>query len=351
MDVELASVLTAISKNPSIRCLHMTRSFSGIKPKHISTVMEAMVAMIQKDDFQLAELYLAENKLRNDIHNFINALGSNQSLQVLDITGNLMGDIGARLLAKALQINNKLRKISLDRNNVTLVGYNDLVYALENNFSMRTIPFPIVDIAPCFKNHPDRTDALMRRMQEYLQRNGNGLKRNNGQGFRLQHGFLLSATNQLIDKLVSETHETMSLRQGSTDSAVQRLLDDAENSKQLLPKLQEAIRTDSHPIEMRLNKISTEMNYCIKDYLEVRRGKLIFPSDKNYIVCLFMASSQETMETMLRTGLEQCPKALGTQNVINELRKVCNERLVLPEEFLSSCIVNTAGSEIMNKIR
>lgn len=33
-----------------------------------------------------------------------------------------MGDIGARLLAKALQINNKLRYISLDRNNVTLQG-------------------------------------------------------------------------------------------------------------------------------------------------------------------------------------------------------------------------------------
>lgn len=60
---------------------------------------------------------------------------------------------------------------------------------------------------------------------------------------------------------------------------------------------------------------------------------------------------QETMETMLRTGLEQCPKALGTQSVLNELRRVCNERLVLPEEFLNLCIVNAAGSEIMNKIR
>lgn len=36
-----------------------------------------------------------------------------------------MGDVGARLLAKALQINNKLRTIILDRNNITLQGsYN-----------------------------------------------------------------------------------------------------------------------------------------------------------------------------------------------------------------------------------
>lgn len=61
----------------------MTRSLSGMKLKHISVVMDALVGLIQKDDFPLTELILAENKLKNDIHDFINALGSNQSLQKL----------------------------------------------------------------------------------------------------------------------------------------------------------------------------------------------------------------------------------------------------------------------------
>lgn len=61
----------------------MTRSFTGMKLKHIATVMDALVGLIQKDDFPLTELILAENKLKNDIHDFINALGSNQSLQKL----------------------------------------------------------------------------------------------------------------------------------------------------------------------------------------------------------------------------------------------------------------------------
>uniref|UniRef100_A0A6B2ED94 Putative myosin-i-binding protein n=1 Tax=Phlebotomus kandelakii TaxID=1109342 RepID=A0A6B2ED94_9DIPT len=326
LDAELSPVLTAIGKNPSIKSLHMTRSFTGMKVKHIGSVMEALVALVQKDDFPLTELVLSENKLRNDIHNFINALGSNQSLQMLDISGNLMGDIGARLLAKALQINNKLRTISMDRNNITLQGYSDIVYALENNYSMRTIPFPVFDMAPCLKNHPEKTDSVMRRMQELLQRNGNGLKRSNGQGFRLQHGFLLSSTHQLIDKLVSETQETMSLRHNSSDMGVQRLLDDAENSKQLLPKLQEAVRCEMHPIEVKLGRMASDLSHVIQAYLE------------------------ETMETMLRTGVDQCPKSLGNQSVINELRKNCLERLNVSEEFLTSCIVNSAGSEIMNKI-
>jgi len=46
-------------------------------------------------------------------------------------SGNLMGDAGARLLAKALQINSRLKNIIYDRNNITLQGYCDLAYALE----------------------------------------------------------------------------------------------------------------------------------------------------------------------------------------------------------------------------
>lgn len=325
LDSEMASVLTAIGKNPSIRSLYLIKSFQGVKLKHIPNIMDALVNLIQKDDFMLTELYMSENKLKTDIHNFINALGSNQHLQVLDITGNLMGDIGARLLAKALQINNKLKTIILDRNLITLQGYSDIVYALENNYSLRHIPFPLYDIAPTLKNHPEKTDGIMRKMQEYLHRNGSGIKRQPGQGFRLQQGFLLSATHQLVDKLVSETQETISL-QTSENSGVQRLLEDAENCKQLLPKLQDSVRCDPHPIEMKLNKMTNDLTYSVKIYLE------------------------ETMETMLKTGIEQCPKTLGNQNVVSELRKNCEERLHISDEFLQTCIVNCAGGEIMNKI-
>ncbi|XP_055620495.1 F-actin-uncapping protein LRRC16A isoform X3 [Toxorhynchites rutilus septentrionalis] len=326
LDSEMASVLAAIGKNPSIRVLHMSKCFNGMKLKHIAIVMDALVNLIQKDDFQLQELILSENKLKNDLHNFINALGSNQYLQVLDITGNVMGDIGARLLAKALQINNRLKTIFLDRNNITLQGYGDIVYALEHNFSMKNIPFPVFDISPCLKQHPDRTDMLMRKMQELLFRNGSGLRRTNEQGFRLQHGFLLSSTHQILDKLVAETQESMSMRQGSLEGSLIRLLEDANNCKQLLPKLQESVRSDPHPIEVRLCKMKTDLNASIKNYL------------------------QETMETMLRTGIEQCPKTLGNQLVLAELRKGCEERLIISEEFLQSCLVNSAGGEIMNRI-
>lgn len=73
----------------------MTRSFTGMKLKHIAAVMDSLVGLVQKDDFPLNELVLSENKLKQDIHDFINALGSNQSLQKL-------GKFGTFLMLKLL---------------------------------------------------------------------------------------------------------------------------------------------------------------------------------------------------------------------------------------------------------
>lgn len=83
LETEFSSVVSAIGRNSSIRCLYMTRSFNGLKVKYIPAVMDSLVNLIQKDDFMLTELVLSENKLKIDIHNFLNALGGNQSLQVL----------------------------------------------------------------------------------------------------------------------------------------------------------------------------------------------------------------------------------------------------------------------------
>lgn len=42
-----------------------------------------------------------------------------------------MDDVGARMLAKALQINNKLQTIIWDKNGTTVQGFQDIANALE----------------------------------------------------------------------------------------------------------------------------------------------------------------------------------------------------------------------------
>jgi hypothetical protein len=120
MDGDLANVVLAISKNKSLRHLQMGRSMK----KHMSTIMDSIVHILQDDECLLQSLFIPDCRLRSDTFNLLNALGDNKSLETLDISGNLIGDSGARLMAKALQINNKLKTIIFDRNNVTLLGYN-----------------------------------------------------------------------------------------------------------------------------------------------------------------------------------------------------------------------------------
>jgi leucine-rich repeat-containing protein 16 len=54
---------------------------------------------------------------------------------------------------------------------------------------------------------------------------------------------------------------------------------------------------------------------------------------------------------MLKTAIEECPKIFGNQNIVEELRKSCEERAQISDDFLQMCVVNYAGGEMMTKIK
>ncbi|XP_075224401.1 capping protein regulator and myosin 1 linker 1 leucine rich repeat protein [Lycorma delicatula] len=335
MDVDLAAVVTAVSKNKSIKHLHMGRNLGNMKAKHTAAVMDAVVQMIQEEDCVLQTLAIPDSRLKSDLHNLINALGGNQCLQTIDISGNLMGDAGARLLAKALQINSRIRSILYDRNNITLQGYNDLAYALESNYTVRYMPLPIYDVLPCMKVSAEKTDTVMKRIQEILYRNVSPKKYSNGQAFRLQQGFLLSSTQQMVDRLVVQTQDTIrTLAQESTDknndiNHATNLIQDADNSKHLLTRLHEVVQRREevgNPIEMKLKQVTEELQSVIVSYL------------------------QDSVENMIKCAEEQCPTVFSEDRVQDEVRKMCREKSNLEHDFVQSCIVEQAGTNIMNKI-
>lgn len=278
MDVDLASVIVAISKNKSLKHLNLSRSMLNMKAKHVSTVMDAVVQIIQDEDCLLQSLLIADCRLKSDLHNFLNALGDNKCLETIDISGNLIGDSGARLLAKALQINNKLKSIIYDRNNITLQGYNDLAYALESNHTVRYMPFPIYDIAPCMKNSADRADFIMRRIQELLNRNVSPCKKDFRKTYSLQPGFLLSSKQHSIDRLVLQTQDIIKSLVAEANCSnndinhATGVIQDAENCKQLLNKLQEVAqqKDEVHPVKVKLMQSAGEIHSTICDYIQVR---------------------------------------------------------------------------------
>ena len=206
----MSGVIQGIARNKSIISLNLSRNMTNVKSKHFPTITEAIVQLLQDEETAVQKLNLCDCKLKAELGNVINALGSNQCLQHLDITGNLMGDSGARLLAKALQINTRLRTINLDRNQISLQGYTDITYALNSNYAMRHIPFPTFDLQSAIKTQPERVDAIIHRMQELLQRNSSPQRfRNSAQAFRLTQGFVMSSTQQVLDKVAASAQDNI----------------------------------------------------------------------------------------------------------------------------------------------
>ncbi|XP_066939527.1 F-actin-uncapping protein LRRC16A isoform X18 [Macrobrachium rosenbergii] len=337
LESQLGPVVDAISKNKSIKKLDLGRNLINIKSKHVYPVVESIVKMIQEEDCVLESLSINDSRLKTDLHNLLNALGSNHCLRNLDISGNYMGDSGARLLAKALQINSKLQYISYDRNNVTLQGYSDIAYALQSNYSVKFMPFPVHDCMLCMKTAPERTENLMRRIQDTLFRNVSPMKYSNGQAFRLQQGFLLSSTQQQVDRLVLQTGEVVrtlrrsGMEYGGSNSLqwAEGLISDADNSKQLISHLHDVVlRRDEagNPIETKLHQISSDLHAVITNYL------------------------QDTVESMVRSAQDKCPNVLSEEKVVDDVRAACMAKSQLSSQLVETAIVEQAGSVILNKV-
>ncbi len=340
IEAEMSGVMQGVARNRSLLSLNVSKNMTSVKPKHLPAVMESIVQLLQDEETALQKLNLSDCRLRTELNNVINALGSNQCLQHLDISGNQMGDVGARLLAKALQINTRLRIINLDRNAISLQGYTDITYALQSNFAMRHIPLPTFDLQPFIKTHPDRVDAVVHRMQELLQRNSSPHKfRNTAQAFRLTQGFLLSSTQQILDRVSAQTQDNIDTlvklnvenSQSESVELAQGMISDAENSKHLLSALHE-VTARGTDVDLKLKQVSLDLTNFVTSYIH------------------------QNVESMLKCAERQCPHimkpetASGSKTVVADLRAACHKKCQVSPDFVSGLIMEQLGLEIHNKI-
>ena len=87
LEAEMAGVMQGLAKNRSLLSLNVSKNMTNIKTKYQSSVIESLVGLITNDESAINKLNLSDCKLKSEINNVINALGSNQSLQTLDISG------------------------------------------------------------------------------------------------------------------------------------------------------------------------------------------------------------------------------------------------------------------------
>jgi len=74
-------------------------------------------------------------------------LGNNNSLTELNISGHQIGNKGAIALSKSLQINQCLNTLFWDQNQIGLLGFKNIKYALKINKTLKYMPLNVADIA------------------------------------------------------------------------------------------------------------------------------------------------------------------------------------------------------------
>lgn len=107
----------------------------------------------------MKELIISDARLGSPLNIVFGALAET-TIEQLDICNNEIGNYGARLLSKALQMNTSIRVLALDRNQISADGFAEISHALRVNHTLISIPYPTLDIADSL-TRPDRNKLLM----------------------------------------------------------------------------------------------------------------------------------------------------------------------------------------------
>nr|XP_013796512.1 PREDICTED: leucine-rich repeat-containing protein 16A isoform X1 [Apteryx mantelli mantelli]XP_013796536.1 PREDICTED: leucine-rich repeat-containing protein 16A isoform X1 [Apteryx mantelli mantelli] len=341
LESDLSTLVVWLSKNRSIRHLALGKNFNNMKSKNLTPVLDNLVQMIQDEDSPLQSLSLADSKLKTEVTIIINALGSNTSLTKVDISGNAMGDMGAKMLAKALQINTKLRTVIWDKNNITAQGFQDIAVALEKNYTLRFMPIPMNDASQALKTNPEKTEEALQKIENYLLRNHETRKYLQEQAYRLQQGIVASTTQQMIDRICVKVQDHLnSLRNCGVDvvqedvKSAERLMRDAKNSKTLLPNLYHlggaswtgANGSLSNPIQVTLESMAGEVTRVVDEQLKT------------------------LLESMVDAAENLCPNVMKKAHIREDLIEASTEKISIPRTFVKNVLLEQSGIDILNKI-
>ncbi|KAM7332539.1 hypothetical protein ACRRTK_009247 [Alexandromys fortis] len=173
---DMVTLVLAIGRSRSLKHVALGRNFNVRCKETLDDVLHRIVQLMQDDDCPLQSLSVAESRLKQGASVLLRALSTNPKLTALDISGNAIGDAGAKMLAKALRVNTRLR------NNTSALGLLDVAQALEENHSLKSMPLPLNDIAQAQRSRPELTaravhqevNELCQSVQEHVELLGCG---------------------------------------------------------------------------------------------------------------------------------------------------------------------------------
>uniref|UniRef100_W5MIW1 Capping protein regulator and myosin 1 linker 2 n=1 Tax=Lepisosteus oculatus TaxID=7918 RepID=W5MIW1_LEPOC len=333
-DSDMVTLVLSIGHSQSIRHLALGKNFT-MKSRALTDVLHRIVQLIQEEECPLESLSVADSKLKTGTTVLINALGSNTSLTKIDISGNLIGDTGAKMLAKALQINTKLRTLIWDKNNVTASGFLDVANAMEKNYTLHSMAIPMSDVSQAYRSSPEKTEEALQKIQSCLVRNSQRQAFVSDQVFRLQQGIITSTSEQLVQRLCLKVQDSVkpltscSVQEVQDDIlSAEEVLRDARASISLLPTLYELGRAPSSAsaLQDRLNDAARVITNDITEEI------------------------QDLVQCMLGAAQRSCPRMIQRTAVRDQLASCVSKKSRQAASFVQETLMQQAGAHIRNKL-
>ncbi|KAK5907277.1 hypothetical protein CesoFtcFv8_005145 [Champsocephalus esox] len=327
LDADLLTVLPALSRHPSLKHLHLGKNFN-IKNRVLDEALQKLVQLIQEEECALQSLSLIDSRLRSRGTVLVNALGSNTCLKKVDLSGNNMDDIGAKMLSKALQINTSLRSVTWDRNNTSAAGFLDVARALEHNFILQYMPLPLSDISQAYRSAPERTEQALTKIQRSLVRNNQTQRFSQRQALRLHQGLVTSTSEQVMERLCVRVQQQVCVLRGAGEieeiQAAKQVLKEARNSRALYPSLCELAHVLS-------------VDGPVRQKLDCLAGELAKAADKEL---------QVIVDSMVSLCRELCPISSSAAERLSPPLSSVSERVSIPRSAIRTALMERAAQDI-----
>ncbi|KAM4618957.1 capping protein, Arp2/3 and myosin-I linker protein 2 isoform 3-T3 [Polymixia lowei] len=329
---DMVTLVLSLGRCYSLRHLALGKNFP-MKSRALTDVLQRIVQLLQDEECALESLSVCDSKLKTGATILINSLGSDVTLAQVDLSGNSIGDTGAKILAKALLTNTKLRTLVWDRNNVTARGFQDVADALERNFTLQQMSLPLADVTQGYRSNPERTEVALHKIQQCLQRNNQ--RHSEGrhlhqQGLRTQHSTekeVQGLCRQLEDSLQTLTpYNNQEVR--ADFLSAEEVLSNARKSLRLLPSLYELGRSPS----------GGDMVNCI------------LTDTATALTNEITGDIQELAQAMLTCAEGVCPRVVQRSSVCERLAECVTRRSRQTGTFLRSTLVEHTGQIISNKL-
>ncbi|XP_041693316.1 capping protein, Arp2/3 and myosin-I linker protein 2 [Coregonus clupeaformis] len=331
---DMVTLVLSIGRSHSIRHLALGRNFT-MKSRALTDVLQRIVQLIQEEECPLESLSVCDSKLKTGTTILINSLGSNASLTKIDISGNCIGDTGAKMLAKALLINTKLRTLVWDRNNVTAKGFLDVANALERNFTLQHISIPMNDVTHGYRNSPEKTEEALQKIQACLIRNSQRQSGGPDQILNLQQGLKTVRSEQMVQGLCQRLQESVrplapcNIQEVQSDIlAAEEVLHNAKTSITLLPSLYELGKTPSS---------GAMLQHILNDTAKTVTNEIT-------------EEIQELAQALLQSAQTLCPRVTHRSSVCEQLADCVAKKSRQTALFIQDTFMQHIGELISNKL-